>query len=333
MTTYGDMRNALDVELARASGGYLDSVPEDWFGNPRIVLERKFDGIRLSLQGDDEKNWAISRNREDKLKGVDAAGLFCEKSDKLPHLCRDLELPGGAMLDGELVCGDDERGRGASVSHYMKECPEKLIYCAFDLIFDIGGVDLRKKSFEFRRSRMLKLVDALGSPFVKASEILPSTMAEVEKLWAAGWEGGILKDLDVAYRGKRAMKKIKSENPLDAFCIEPVIERKGGSPKNGIKPEPTGRASGFVMGMRTRDGKTVKVGTMMMDVPDHDKERGVKFFDREYLGKVAAATASGFNGKEFRWMKWKAWRTEEGGIKKCVFEEQVGEREIETSDV
>lgn len=323
MKAYGDLRNSMDIELARAKGGYLDTIPEDWIGSPDVWLEPKYDGFRATIQWDLDRNWVVSRNRHDKLKGVAAAGEYVERSDKLPHL-RNLVIPelAGLMLDGELVCVDDERGRGASIGHYMKEAPEKLAIRAFDLLFDAGARDMRTESLLVRRKRLEEVVKQIGSDFIRLTPTLHPTMAEIEKLWADGWEGGILKDRRVQYRGTNAMKKCKAEQDVDAFCLEPVIARRGGSPKRGIKPEPTGRAGGFVMGMRTKDGRTVKVGTMMMGVTDEDKERGIKHFDREFLGRVARMSASGYNGVELRWCRFKNWHEEAG--KPCILEDQIG---------
>ena len=56
-----------------------------------------------------------------------------------------------------------------------------------------------------------------------------------------------------------------------------------------------------------------------------DTERGVKFFEKEYKGRVVCATASGWDGESFRWLRFKEWREDEPGSKKqCILEDQVG---------
>lgn len=328
----GDLRNLHQIEVARAKGGYLDTIPKEWIGNPRIWLEPKTDDVRMTFQFDTDRNWSISRNREDKLKGVDKAGDFVNWSDKLPHLT-GFRVPqfAGLMLDGGVYCSDiPAGGRGASVSTYMKECPEKLTYRTWDMMFDVDGKDIRDWPQHARRDRLDTVVRLLGAPFIQIMPKLPSTMEEIQKLWDAGWEGGILKDSDARYRGTNAWRKCKAANPIDAFILAPLPEKKGGSPKNGIKPTATGRAKGFLLGMKSRaTGKVVKVGWMMWELPERDMERGVKFFKKEYEGRVVCASASGFDGEGFRWLRFKEWRNDEPGtVKECILEDQIGEKAL-----
>jgi len=328
----GDIRNDHAIELARASGGYLDTIPPEWIGDPSIWLEPKLDDVRLSLQFDEQRHWAISRNRKDKLKGVAKAGAFVNWSPELSHLS-GTKLPAkfhGLMLDGGISCGDhDQGGRGASVRSYMKDSPEKLIYTAWDLIFDKGGKDLRDLPQKERREMLEAIVKELEPYFGNRIQIiprLPSTMEQIKKLWSEGWEGGVLKDGNAVYRGTHAWRKAKAALPVDAFILAPVPEKAGGSPKNGIKPQPTGRAKGFLLGMRSREtGKVKKVGWMIWNLPKKDMERGIKNFDREYKGRVVCATASGWDGESFRWLRFKEWRIDEPGtVKECYLEDQIG---------
>ena len=324
----GDLRNALQIEVARAKGGYLDSVPPSWIGDPEKWVEPKYDGIRITLQFDVTRNWTISRNRKDKLKGVDKAGDFVDWSDKLPHLCRELIVPklAGVMFDGELVSAEDERGRGASVSTLMKENPRGLCYRVFDLLFDEAATDIRQLPLHRRRECYESLVTKLNSPFIKATPKLASTMEEIKKLWDDGWEGGIIKDGNSVYRQTNGMFKVKAATPVDAFVISVLQEKKGGSPKKGIKPVETGRAKGFLMGMKRRsDNKIQQVGWMIWNIPEKDQERGFKHFEKEYKGKVAEMTVSGYDGTSFRWCRFSRWRDDEpGSVKQCILEDQVG---------
>lgn len=327
---FGDLRNDLAIEVARAKGGYLDTIPPEWIGNPLIRLEPKLDDVRMTLQFDQGHNWAISRNREDKLKGVDKAGPFVNWSDKLPHLCGELDIPQlrGLMLDGGISCGDHAQGRGASVATYMKESPRKLVYTAWDVMFQPGAKDIRSWSDEKRREFLLTVIPVIQAkaPSVRIIPHFPATQVKIEEFWNAGWEGVILKDTQAQYRGTNAWRKCKAANPIDAFILAPCPEKKGGSPKNGIKPVETGRCKGFLIGMKSRaTGKVVKVGWMIWNLPEKDTERGVKFFEKEYKGRVVCATGSGWDGESFRWLRFKEWREDEPGAKKqCFLEDQVG---------
>lgn len=326
----GDLRNAQAIEVARAKGGYLDTIPPDWIGSPLIRLEPKLDDVRMTLQFDEGHNWAISRNREDKLKGVDKAGPFVDWSSKLPHLCAELDIPElrGLMLDGGISCGDHEQGRGASVATYMKECPRKLVYTAWDILFRPGTHDVRDWHDRLRRDKLEEVIPIIQArcPSVRIIPRHPATQAKIEEFWSAGWEGVILKNTESPYRGTNAWRKCKAANPIDAFILAPCPEKKGGSPKAGIKPTPTGRCKGFLLGMKSRaTGKVVKVGWMIWNLPERDIEFGVKSFDREYKGRVVCATGSGWDGSAFRWLRFKSWRDDEpGGAKVCFVEDQVG---------
>lgn len=321
---FGDMRNDQSIELARASGGYLKDLPEGWIGNPEVWFEEKRDDVRISLQFDMGHNWAISRNRENKLKGVDAAGAFCSKTDSLPHLCRKLVLPkmAGLMFDGGISERDHAAGgRGASVAHFLAEDPEKLVLTVWDLLFDKGGVDIRTMPQRERRKLLERRVEEIDSPDIKIAPVLPSTMEELKRLWALGWEGVVAKHGGAVYRGGGAWRKIKAENPIDAFILNYIPEKKGGSPKKGIKPTPTGRIGGFYMAMMSKaTGKVVPVGHMLMDIPEEIKDEGVKNFGK-FKGKVAECKASGWDGESFRWLKFVRWHPEQD--KTCYLEEQT----------
>jgi hypothetical protein len=314
MKDFGDLRNKLSLELARASGGFVSQVPPEWWGDPDVWAEAKRDDVRVSLQMDVTRNWAISRNRQNKLRGVDKAGPFVDKSRYLPHLCARLERPklAGLMLDGGVsdrlsVCG----GRGASVGSLMVSDPERLIYTAWDVILDVGGVDVRHLPQRARRELLEQRVAEIGSSHVVVAEKLPATLEEVKRLAAEGWEGAVLKRGSGRYRETHAWYKAKAENPVAAIIIGYTPEKRGGSPKKGIKPQETGRIGGFLVAMKSIETqKLVKVGWLFIGLPDEIKDRGVQNFS-EFKGKVVECTASGWSGQEFRWMKWVGWHQDQ----------------------
>ena len=325
MAKFGDLRNKECIELARASGGFVSEVPEGWFDNPNVWMEAKRDDVRISLQFDTDRNWAISRNREDKLKGVDKAGDFCDKSERLPHLCKRLILPNcaGLLLDGGISeRGHAAGGRGASVAHLLAENPTALIYTAWDLLFDVGGKDVRTLPQRKRRHLLEQRVAEIGSPDLQVAEVLPATKETLDRIMKDGWEGGVLKRGDAIYRETHAWYKAKGESPIDAIVLNYIPEKRGGSPKKGIKATPTGRIGGFYMAMKSRaTGKIVPVGHCLMGLTDEMKDVGTANFAKEFKGKIAECSASGWDGESFRWLIFKRWHPEQD--KACILEEQL----------
>ena len=95
-----DLRNALNIELPRAKGAYLEDAPDRIWTEPGWVLEPKEDGTRESLQLGFMDSMLVGRNREGFLQGVEKAGKFMVHDHPLlTHM--ETATFDGTLLDGE----------------------------------------------------------------------------------------------------------------------------------------------------------------------------------------------------------------------------------------
>ena len=321
-----DIRNELDIELARCKGGYTDELPDKVYMGG-WVLQLKLDGIRISLQFGKTRNWLVSRNREDKLKGVDKAGAFCAKEGIEPFaslIRKDLE---GTMLDGELVWP----GHGAPevLSLAARSDPKNLHYVVFDCLF-YKGKDLREKPYAERLVYVKRAVEDLGSPQIEAIKCLSATRKSLQELWDSGEEGGVFAELKAAYKASCSRYKAKAEVTVDGFIMAVSQAKAGGSPKNGVKPQPNGKAAMFLIGMYDEAGKAREVGWCKI-IDDDVAEDGYSEFDTRYKGRVIRMTASGWDGERFRWLRWAGFHEDKTDPKACKLEEQIGVAGTEVS--
>lgn len=314
-----DVRNAQDIELARCKGGYTDQLPDKVFMGG-WVLQLKLDGIRISAQFGKTRNWVVSRNRENKLKGVEAAGAFCVKEgiglfDAL--LRPDLE---GTVLDGELVWP----GHGAAevLSNAAMADPANHRYIVFDVLY-YKGQDIREKPYAERLVFLKRAVQELAHPQIEAIKCLSATQKSLDGLWASGEEGGVFAELKAGYKASCSRYKAKAQVTVDGFIMAVSQAKTGGSPKNGVKPLPNGKAAMFLIGMYDGQGKAKEVGWCSI-TDDSVAEDGYSEFDTRYKGKVIRMTASGWDGARFRWLRWAGFHEDKSDPKACLLTEQIG---------
>lgn len=327
-----DLRNALDIELAKPRGGYDDKPPDACFSGGWIQ-ELKLDGYRKTLQFGETKNWLASRSRHNKMKGVAV-------SKKTPFISSCTEVPwlsglirkelAGTVLDGELVVDTSEHAVvGATmVGHLAVESPEKLKYSVFDVLF-CKGEDLRAWPLMSRRDLLTKIVTGLGVPKIQMVQGMPASRLDAERLFAEGAEGVVLKSLSSKYLPRHGCGwwKWKAEISVDAVIIGVSEAKAGGSPKNGIKPKPTGKASMFKVAM-FKDGKLTPVGWAGA-LPEAVAESGLSEFKEKFLGRVIEFTASGFDGRWFGFGRFRQFRDDKTGPE-CLWDEQVGGLKVQT---
>lgn len=328
-----DWRNRMQIEVARPRGGYDDQPREECFTGA-WVMESKFDGIRKTAQFGESKCWLVSRNRHGKTKGVEHSRAlgFVGSSELVPWLTTGLRgRHAGTMLDGELAV--DEQAHkvvGATmVGHLEVADPDKLKYVAFDVLF-FRGRDVRQHPWQKRRAILEQVIKEMGSPKVEASKLYMADKILAQAWFEAGAEGAILKPRDTAYLPGRASRwwKYKAAKTVDVFVNGVSEATSGGSPKNGVKPKPNGKASRFKVGLM-RDGKPVDVG-WCGDLPPEAIERGLQHLP-EFYGRVIEMKTSGWDGRWFGWGRFKDWRADKTPGD-CDWESQVGGLKVQAAE-
>lgn len=312
-----EWRNTLGIELAHPRGAYQDVLPERCWG---WSAQKKEDGNRESLQFGRTRNWLVGRNRKDKLKGVDKAGGFMVHDDVT--WVNELVVPdlAGTLLDGEL----EWPGHGAAEISTAKAKGKtaELQYVVFDCLF-YKGTDLRRFLLRERLKFVQKVVDELkNSRIAPCQTFVTVTKERVAELFKAGWEGVVFKDLESRYDdpAPKCWFKCKSESNVDVFITGVTEGKSNGSPKAGIKPKPNGKVATFEVSLFDK-GKIRKVG-MMTNLPEKVQNEGLLGFS-QYEFKVAEATVSGFDGRAFRWVRFKRFRDDKTP-RDCEYSSQVG---------
>jgi ATP-dependent DNA ligase len=323
-----DIRNTLDVELTRAVGGYVDELPSEcWVERGAWVQEMKEDGYRESFQLGKTVNFIMGRNRHGKTKGVEASEKNPFVGYSVPWMDA-IRLPefDGTLLDGELIWP----GHGsAEVSSAIAASPDELHYVVFDCLF-FGGEDIRGFALSQRQELAQETVAAIRKKYssqwdtqeLRFVDQAPNDKNFFDSWIARGIEGTILKRRDSKYHEAGRWRKAKAKVTVDAIIINYVKQKAGGSPTKGIKPKPTGNASGFMVGLK-KGRKIVPVG-WMRGLPAKDKQDGMRLFKDNYKGRVVEMIVSGWDGKRFRWCKFERWRDDKTPDD-CTFKTQIEE--------
>ncbi|MFD9795595.1 ATP-dependent DNA ligase [Streptomyces sp. NPDC059070] len=141
-----------------------------------------------------------------------------------------LAVPAGCVLDGEVVVWTGGRTDFAAVQRRAAATPararplaERLpaSYAAFDVLAD-RGEDVRARTYEERRARLLALLGALGPPLqpVPSTESVETALTWYETLPASGIEGLVAKRADSPYRGgTRLWRKLRHTDTWEAAVV------------------------------------------------------------------------------------------------------------------
>ncbi|MBR1250018.1 non-homologous end-joining DNA ligase [Bradyrhizobium sp. AUGA SZCCT0169] len=201
--------------------------------------EIKYDGYRVQVHLNKGKTTAFTRN------GLDWTKRFSV-------IAGALDLPGQAIIDGEVVVIKDGRTNFSELQAELAAGrQDRLVFYAFDLLWRDG--DLRKLTQLERKQALLDLLGENGvEPPVLYSEHLTSDGQEMfEHAAKLGWEGIVSKKANASYRSERTEAWVK---------IKTV--QKGKFPVIGFVKDPTGVAA-LYLGKRV--GKDLvymgKVGT------------------------------------------------------------------------
>ncbi|WP_418961487.1 ATP-dependent DNA ligase [Streptomyces tritici] len=184
-----------------------------------LAYEPKFDGHRL----------VVLRYPGGKVLLQARSGRIVTAS--FPDLAEAARrLPAGTVLDGEVVVWHEGRTDFAAVQTRAMATPARApalarrlpaSYAAFDLLAE-EGADLRARSYELRRERLVAVLAPLGPPLqpVPMTTDPDEAASWYETLPAAGVEGLVVKRLDHPYRGGvRQWEKLRHTDTHDAVVV------------------------------------------------------------------------------------------------------------------
>lgn len=200
--------------------------------------EIKYDGYRLQIHLNKGKRTAYTRN-----------GL--NWTTRFSVIAGALDIPGQAILDGEVVVIKDGRTNFSELQAELAAGnQDRLVFYAFDLLY-LNGLDLRR-SPQIERKRVLKtLLDGLEGPVLYSEHLVGVGQEMFEHAAKLRWEGIVSKNPDAPYRSDRteAWLKIKTA-------------QRGKFPVVGFVKDPTGVAALY---LGKREGNELvymgKVGT------------------------------------------------------------------------
>lgn len=205
----------------------LATLVDESFDSQEHLFEIKWDGIRALSFVEDGRHRLLSRNRQDLLPCY-------------PELAGLAALPGGTLLDGELVVMDGDRpsfarslermhARGKlRVEALARKSPAQ--YVVFDLLY-LDGAPLLARPLRERRARLADLVRALGEPRIVFSDgVVGPGRDFFEEVRARSLEGLVAKELDGAYLpGKRTRSwlKVKTTRTVPCAILGYVADERG----------------------------------------------------------------------------------------------------------
>ncbi len=205
--------------LAHSMTGSSDELGpcSDW------QVEWKWDGIRAQLVRRRGAGWLWSRGEE----------LI---TDRFPELKEPAgRLPDGSVLDGELLCWDDDADRPLPFSRLQTRITRKrtsarllaespVVLLAYDLL-EADGEDLRTQSLASRRARLEALLDSGRASRIRLAPVLagpdwPAVLALHRTAGGLGVEGLMLKRRASGY----GVGRVRTDPRGDwlKFKIEPM---------------------------------------------------------------------------------------------------------------
>jgi bifunctional non-homologous end joining protein LigD len=205
---------------------------------PQWLHEIKYDGYRVQVHLNKGKKKVYTRT------GLDWTTRFSV-------IAGALDLPGQAIIDGELVVIKDGRTNFSELQAELAAGrQDKMVFYAFDLLY-LNGFDLRGARQIDRKAALEKLLEEIDAPVVYSEHLVGDGQEMFEHAAKLNWEGIISKNADAPYRSDRneAWLKIKTV-------------QKGNFPVIGFVKDPTGVAALY---LGKREGNNLvyigKVGT------------------------------------------------------------------------
>jgi ATP-dependent DNA ligase len=185
------------------------------------TAEEKYDGERCFVAVRGGTVYAWSRAGNGRQEGL--------KRDLAPHIKAIVEkLPDGDY-DGEIVVG---RGKSSDVRAIVNA--NAVSFVIFDVLA-FRGQDLTGHSYDGRRAVLEALNDQLmlGGSVVVSRAFAPSK-TEVEKIWAEGGEGVVLKKRSAPYTGYRSIDWLKIKQHDELVATITGFEKGENGPKSTV---------------------------------------------------------------------------------------------------
>jgi|SRR5690554_1199084 len=193
------------------------------FDTNEMIAQPKYDGERMLVHFDNGNTYCTSRRISKKTN------RFNELQDNLPtfHATLDLDY---TVLDGEIYSKD-----WSTVAGITKSLPERALilqqeneakYAVFDCLF-FDGEDVRELPY-FKRLELAKIVvNQLNKPHMHITESTPVNSREhgiilMDEYIKQGFEGSVLKHLNMAYYEKYAILKLKKSITVDCVVYDKV---------------------------------------------------------------------------------------------------------------
>ncbi|MGH7484784.1 MAG: non-homologous end-joining DNA ligase [bacterium] len=175
-------------------------------GGTNWAYELKYDGFRVvsAIVDGDIAMW--SRNELDLAPRFPAVAAALSKL-KLPEV----------VLDGEVVVLDEH---GAPRFQLLQQGDRRELYIVFDILW-LDGKDLRRLTYDERRSLLEKALKRTPSAIKVAEKIETSGEAALERAKKSGWEGIIAKRRTSIYETRRSKEwlKIKVINEQELIVV------------------------------------------------------------------------------------------------------------------
>jgi bifunctional non-homologous end joining protein LigD len=182
---------------------------------PQWLHEIKYDGYRVQVHLNKGKKKVFTRN------GLDWTKRFSV-------IAGALDLPGQAIIDGEVVVIKDGRTNFSELQAELAAGrQDKLVFYAFDLLY-LNGFDLRGARQIERKVALENLLEGIEAPIVYSEHLIGDGQKVFEHAAELKWEGIISKNGDAPYRSDRneAWLKIKTVQngkfPVIGFVKDPT---------------------------------------------------------------------------------------------------------------
>lgn len=171
------------------------------FDDPDWLFELQYEGLRALAYIENGAATLISRRGESYI----SFPSLCAK------LARDVRV-NDAILDGEIVCLDDEnRPRVA----WLRERQRRPCYCAFDLLW-CNGTDFRNAPLRNRKKALRKIIAVRSLSVRYVDYVIECGVSLFRAACARRLEGIVAKQLDAPYGAGTQWLTIKNPEYVHA---------------------------------------------------------------------------------------------------------------------